>query len=185
MATTTTNANPYKITTGKGRLCYTKNVLTPDEKDSYSLMLLIPKTDTVTVNAIKKSVEAYKKDPKAVAKWGGKWLDAMKQPLRDGDAERDTDKSPEFKGHYFINANTYTKPGVVDAGMQEIINAADLYSGCYGRISIVPAAFNTDGNKGIKFYLNNVQKLAEGEKLGGGASNPNDDFTAVEDDFLS
>jgi Protein of unknown function (DUF2815) len=181
MATT----NPYKVTTGKGRLCYVQNLLKPDEKDSYSLMFLIPKTDTVTVNAIKKSIEAFKKDTKAEGKWGSKFLASMKLPLRDGDTERDTDKSPEFKGHYFINANTYTKPGVVDAQMQEIINPADIYSGCYGRISVVPAAFNTDGNKGIKFYLNNVQKLSDGEKLGGGASQASDDFTAVEEDFLS
>jgi hypothetical protein len=149
------------------------------------LMLLIPKTDTATVNALKKSIEAFKKDAKAEAKWGSKFLASMKLPLRDGDTERDVEKSPEFKGHYFINANTYTKPGVVDAQMQEIINPADIYSGCYGRISVVPAAYNTDGNKGIKFYLNNVQKLAEGEKLGGGASQASDDFTAVEEDFLS
>ena len=49
----------------------------------------------------------------------------------------------------------------------------------------MPAAYNTDGNRGIKLYLNNVQKLAEGERLGGGGSNVNDDFTAVEEDFLS
>lgn len=180
----TTNANPYKVVTGRGRLCYVKNLLTPDDKDSYSLMFLIPKSDKATVDAIKKSVEAYKKDPKAEAKWGSKFLASMKTPLRDGDTERDTDKSPEFKGHYFINANTYTKPAVVDAKMQPVIDPSDIYSGCYGRISVVPAAFNTDGNKGIKFYLNNVQKLAEGERLGGGASNPDDDFTVVEEDFL-
>lgn len=180
-----TTPNPYKVTTGKGRLSYAKNVLTPDEDGSYSLAFLIPKTDTVTINALKKAIEAYKADPKAVAKWGSKWLANMKQPLRDGDAERDTDKSPEYKGHYFINANTYTKPGVVDAKLQPIIDPSEIYSGCYGRISVVPAAFNTDGNKGIKLYLNNLQKLAEGERLGGGASNPEDDFTAVEDDFLN
>lgn len=181
---TTTNANPFKVTTGKGRMCYTKNVLTPDETGSYSLMFLIPKSDTVTINAIKKTLEAFKADPKAVAKWGSKWLASMKYPLRDGDAERDTEKSPEFKGHMFLNANTYTKPGVVDAKVQEIIDPSEIYSGCYGRISIVPAAYNTDGNKGIKFYLNNVQKLTDGERLGGGGSRADEDFTAVEEDFL-
>ena len=185
MTTPTPNQNPYKVTTGKCRLCYTKNVLTPDETGSYSLMILIPKTDTVTVNALNASIEKYKKDASAEAKWGSKFLASMKTPMRDGDTERDTDKSPEFKGHYFINANTYTKPGVVDARMHDIINASDLYSGCYGRVSVVPAAFNTDGNKGIKLYLNNVQKLGDGDRLGGGAGNVNDDFTAVEEDFLS
>ena len=181
-----TNVNPYKVVTGKGRLCYVKNLLTPDETGSYALMFLVPKTDTETVNAIKKAVEAFKKDPKAEAKWGSKFLASMKLPLRDGDTERDTEKSPEFKGHYFINANSYQKPSVVDTKLQAVIDPSEIYSGCYGRISIVPAAFNTDGNKGIKFYLNNVQKLGEGERLGGGASRAEDDFTAVaeSDDFL-
>lgn len=183
--TTTPNQNPYKVTTGKCRLCYTKNVLTPDEDGSYSLMILIPKTDTVTINALKNSIEKFKKDPKAEAKWGSKFLANMRTPLRDGDTERDLEKGPEFKDHYFVNANTYTKPGVVDARMQEIINPSDIYSGCYGRVSVVPAAYNTDGNRGIKLYLNNVQKIAEGERLGGGGSNVNDDFTAIEEDFLS
>lgn len=182
---TTPNVNPYKVSTGKVRLCYTKNVLVPDDDGSYSLMALIPKTDTATINALRNSIEKFKKDPKAEAKWGSKFLAAMRTPLRDGDTERDTEKAPEFKGHYFINANSYNKPGVVDAQMQEIINPSDLYSGCYGRISVVPAAYNTDGNRGIKLYLNNVQKLADGERLGGGGSNVNDDFTAVTEDFLS
>jgi hypothetical protein len=181
---TTPNVNPYKVTTGTGRLGFTKNLLTPDESGSYSVMFLIPKTDVATVNALKKVIDAFKVDPKATAKWGSKFLASMKQPLRDGDTERDTDKSPEYKGHYFINANTYTKPGVVDAKMQEIIDPSAIYSGCNGRVSVVPAAFSKDGNLGIKLYLNNVQVLQGGDRLAGG-SRASDDFTAVEDDFLS
>ena len=131
-------------------------------------------------------VDKFKTDAKAVTIWGSKFLASFKTPLRDGDTERDTGKYPEYKGHYFINANTYNRPGVVDAQKNDIIDKSELYSGCYGRVSIIPAAYNVDGNKGIKFYLNNVQKLAEGEPLGGaGSSNAADDFTAVEDDFLS
>lgn len=184
MATTKT-ANPYKVLTGKGRLCYTKNLLTPDEDGQYSLMFLVPKSDVDTVNKIKKALEAFKTDARAQAKWGSKWLASMKYPLRDGDSERDVEKAPEFANHYFINTSTFQKPGVVDAQMNEIINASDIYSGCYGRISIVPGAFNVDGNKGLKIYLNNVQKLAEGERLGNAASRPDEDFTAVDDDFLN
>jgi hypothetical protein len=69
--------------------------------------------------------------------------------------------------------------------MDDVIDKNDVYSGCYGRISMIPAAYNVDGNKGIKFYLNNVQKLSEGAPLGGSGSNAADDFTAVEDDFLA
>jgi hypothetical protein len=177
--------NDLKIITGKVRLSFTKNVFTPDEKGSYSIMILVDKRDKETLAKINGAVDKFKTDPKAVTIWGSKFLASFKTPLRDGDTERDTEKYPEYKGNYFVNANTYNKPSVVDSGMNDIINKSDLYSGCYGRISIIPAAYNVDGNKGIKFYLNNVQKLAEGEPLGGGVSNAADDFTAVEDDFLS
>jgi len=179
-----TNQNPYKVTTNTGRLSFTRYLLTPDEKEAYSLLFLLPKTDVATVNAIKKSVEAFKTDAKAVAKWGSKFLPAMKTGLRDGDTEKDTEAYPEFKGHYFINVKTYTKPGVVDAKLQPVIDPAEVYSGRNGRITMVPHAYNTDGNKGIGWYLNSVQVLPGGERLGSGPGNAADDFTAVEEDFL-
>ena len=175
----------YKVVTNKVRLSFTKNVFTPDEKGSYSIMILIPKTDKASVDKINAVVEKFKVDPKAVTIWGSKFLGSFKTPLRDGDTERDTEKYPEYKGHYFLNANTYNRPGVVDAQKNDILEKSDLYSGCYGRISMVPGAYNVDGNKGIKFYLNNVQKMSEGAPLGGGTSNATDDFTAVEEDFLN
>jgi hypothetical protein len=174
-----------KIITGKVRFCFTNNVFTPDEKGSYSLMLLIDKKDKETLAKINSVIDKFKTDPKAVGTWGSKFLSSFKTPLRDGDTERDLDKYPESKGHYFINVNTYNKPSVVDVNMNDIIDKSELYSGCYGRVSLVPGAYNVDGNKGIKFYLNNVQKLAEGDLLGAGASSVADDFAAVEDDFLS
>jgi hypothetical protein len=177
--------NDLKVITGKVRFAFCKNVLTPDEKGVYSIMILIDKKDKETLAKINSTVEKFKTDPVAVASWGAKFMSNFKTPLRDGDTERDTEKSPEYKGHYFINANTYNKPGVVDSGMNDILNKADLYSGCFGRVSLVAAAYHVDGNKGIKFYLNNVQKMSEGEPLGGGASSPSDDFTVVEEDFLS
>jgi hypothetical protein len=178
-------ATESKVITGKVRFSFTKNVFTPNEKGSYSIMILVDKRDKETLAKINGAVDKFKTDPKAVTIWGSKFLASFKTPLRDGDTERDTEKYPEYKGNYFVNANTYNKPSVVDSGLNDIINKSDLYSGCYGRISIIPAAYNVDGNKGIKFYLNNVQKLAEGEPLGEGVSNAADDFTAVEDDLLS
>lgn len=175
----------YKVITDKVRLSFTQHVFTPDEKGSYSIMLLIDKKDKETLAAINGTVEKFKTDPKAVSIWGSKFLASFKSPLRDGDTERDTEKYPEYKGHYFLNANTYNKPNVVDSKMNDIIDKSELYPGCFGRVSMIPAAFNVDGNKGIKFYLNNVQKLADGPAFGAGRSAVSDDFTAVEDDFLN
>lgn len=180
-----TNAAINKVTTGKVRFSYAQTLFTADEKGAYSVCLLVPKSDTDTLTRIKAAIEKAKTDPKSTAKWGSKWLASMKNPLRDGDTERDTEKSPEYKGHYFINANTYTRPGIVDAQLNPILDKSELKSGDYGRVTIVPAAYSQDGNKGLKFYLNNVQKLASGEALGGTAGRAEDDFTAVTDDFLN
>lgn len=174
-----------RVTTGKTRVFYSKNLLTPDEKESYGICVLIPKSDTKTVAALKAMVEAFKSDTKAQGIWGSKFLANFKSPIRDGDTERDPEKGDSFKGHWFINANTYTKPGAVDAQLQPIINPSDIYPGCYVRISVTPGAYNKDGNKGIKLWLGNVQKLGDGERLGGGFAAPEDDFTAVEEDFLN
>lgn len=177
--------NDLKVITEKVRFCFVKNLFTPDEKGMYSIMILISKKDKTTLAKINASVDKFKTDPKAVAIWGGKFAPSFKTPLRDGDTERDTEMYPQYKGHYFVNLNSYNKPSVVDSQMKDIINKSELYSGCFGRASMVPSAYHVDGNKGIKFYLNNVQKLAEGEPLGSGVSTPADDFTVVEEDFLS
>lgn len=112
-------------------------------------------------------------------------LKALKTPLRDGDEERPDDEA--YAGSYFINANSATKPGVVDASCQPILDTSELYSGIYGRASINFYAFNTNGNKGIACGLNNLQKLRDGEPLGG-KSRAEDDFADMDDDddnFLS
>ena len=91
--------------------------------------------------------------------------------------------SPLTNRAYFINANSATAPGVVDAS-QEIINRSEVYSGVYGRASINFYAFNSNGNKGIACGLNNLQKIRDGEPLGG-KSRAEDDFATYDDeDFL-
>lgn len=106
-------------------------------------------------------------------------LAALKTPLRDGDAERPDDPA------YFVNANSGTAPGIVDADRQTIIDRSEVYSGVYGRASINFYAFNSNGNKGIACGLNNLQKIRDGEPLGG-KSRAEDDFaTDEDDDFLS
>ena len=117
------------------------------------------------------------------AKFGGKIPNkaALKLPLRDGDLERDDEA---YKGAYFVNANSATAPGIVDADRQPILDTSEVYSGVYGRASINFYAFNSNGNKGIACGLNNLQKIRDGEPLGG-KSRPEDDFADEEEDFLS
>jgi len=179
----TTIINPFKVITGKVRLSYV-SVFEMNDKGKYSTAILIPKSDKETLDKIKAACELVKADPKASTTWGGKFLSSFKMPLRDGDTDRDVEKSPEYKGHFFMNCNTSLKPGVVDAQMNPIMDKSEVYSGCYARVSINMFPFNVDGNKGIAAGLNNVQKLAEGDTLTG-RTRAEDDFTAVEDDFLN
>ena len=87
-----------------------------------------------------------------------------------------------------MNANSATAPGIVDADCQPILTRSEVYSGVYGRASISFYAFNSSGNRGIACGLNNLQKIRDGEPLGGRASAESDfsDFDDEDDDdFLS
>ena len=109
-------------------------------------------------------------------------LSSLRTPLRDGDIDRPDD--PAYANAYFVNANSTTAPGVVDANRNEILDKSEVYSGCYGRASISFYAFNANGNKGIACGLNNLQKIKDGEPLGGRASAESDFATEDDEDFL-
>ena len=147
----------------------------------YSLSLIIPKSDTNTVKAILKATEEAKKE--GATKFGGKIPANLKTPLRDGDLDRPED--PNYANCYFINVNSQDAPQVVDRNVQTIIDRSDVYSGCYGKVSMTLYAFNVNGNRGIAAGLGNVQKIRDGEPLGG-RSRADDDFEIeAEDDFLA
>lgn len=174
-----------KVITGKEtRLSYfngwePKSINGGPEK--YSLCLLIPKDDKTTLDAIEKAIEAAIEE--GIAKFGGKKPNkaTIKLPLRDGDVEREDEA---YKGHYFINANSTTPPQIVDSSVKPILDRSEVYSGCYARVSINFYAFNKNGNKGVACGLGNIQKIKDGEMLGG-KSLAVDDFTEeTSDDFL-
>jgi hypothetical protein len=139
------------------------------EKAKFSLQFLWPKTNTAFTKRLHTAIEADKEAGKTSSKtkWNGKFPPLLKLPIRDGDVEKPD--RPEYAGMWFINANNNNKPGIVDKALNPIINATEVYSGCYGRISINFFAFGGLQN-GVGCGLNNVQKLRDGEPLSGGAS---------------
>lgn len=144
------------------------------------------KSDTVTVNKIKAAIQAAYEEGESKLKGTAKVcpaLDVIKTPLRDGDKERPGDEA--YKDSYFINANSATAPGIVDADRQQIIDRSEVYSGVYGRASINLYAFTSNGNRGIACGLNNLQKIRDGEPLGGKSRTEDDFATEEDDDFLS
>ncbi|MBQ9664616.1 MAG: DUF2815 family protein [Oscillospiraceae bacterium] len=181
--------NPMKVITGPETRWSYANVWEAKSINGgtpkYSVSLLIKKDDPC-VAKIKAAIQAAYEEGAAKLKGNGKSvppLAAIKNPLRDGDAERPDD--PVYAGCYFINANNSTAPGIVDADRQPILERKEVYSGVYGRASITFFAFNSSGNKGIACALNNLQKLRDGEPLGGHASAEEDFATDDDDDFLS
>lgn len=181
--------NPMKVITGPNTRWSYANVWEPkainDGTPKYSVSLIIPKSDTATIKKIEAAIEAAYKEGEAKLKGNGRSVPALsvlKTPLRDGDAERPDDET--YANAYFVNANSATAPGIVDADRQPIIDRSEVYSGVYGRASINFYAFNSNGNKGIACGLNNLQKLRDGEPLGG-KSRAEDDFAEEGEDFLA
>jgi hypothetical protein len=113
----------------------------------------------------------------ATNRWGAKLPSGLKLPFRNGDTDRPDD--PLFKGSIFVTARTNTKPGIVDKNVQPILDEMEFYSGCKCKASLYAFAFDTNGNRGVSFLLNNLQKLGEGERLSGRRS-AEDEFSEEE-----
>ena len=187
---TTRVNNSLKVITGPNTRWSYANVWEPKSINGgapkYSVSLIIPKSDTKTVAKIKAAIQAAYEEGAAKLKGNGKSIPALaaiKNPLRDGDIERPDD--PAYAGAYFINANSATAPGIVDADCNPVLTRSEVYSGVYGRASISLYAFNSNGNKGIACGLNNLQLIRAGEPLGGKASAESDFATDDEEDFLN
>lgn len=168
------NNNPAKIVTGLVRFSYCDvfrpRTINEGEEPKYSICVLINKTDKETIEKIKAAVNAAIGNGQSVlaGKNGQVNRATLKLPLRDGDTDRPDD--PAFVGQYFLNATTKRKPAVVDIKREEIIDPDEFYSGCYGRASLGFYAYNFQGTKGIAVGLNALQKIRDGEPLGGTVS---------------
>ena len=182
--------NPTKVITGVCRWSYV-NVWQPKAmeesgKPKYSVSFIFPKSDTATIKALEAATEAAYEIGASKLKGNGRSvppLSSIKTPLRDGDVERPDDEA--YANSYFLNANSVTQPGIVDADRQPILDQNEVYSGCYGRASLTFYAFNRSGNRGIACGLNNLQKIRDGEPLDGHTRAEDDFADDDDDDFLA
>ena len=182
--------NPTKVITGPNTTFSYLNCWDPKAiqggTPKFSVSLIIPKSDVKTIEKIKAAIQAAYEEGQSKLKGNGKSvpvLSTLKTPLRDGDLERPDDEA--YKNSYFINANSVTAPGIVDADRNPIIDRSEMYSGVKGRASINLYAYNVNGNRGIACGLNNLQKIFDGTPLGG-KSRAEDDFATEDDeDFLN
>ena len=151
----------------------------PDEDGVFRTSLLIPKKDKALVKQIEEAIDEAKDYGKS-AKWGGKIPRNLKIAFQDGD-DTDLDKYPENEGHFLLNARSKKKVGLVDIDRQPILDASEIYSGCWAYVSVTSFAYDNE-SKGVSFFLNNIMKARDDESFGGGSSSPDEDFAEIEVD---
>jgi hypothetical protein len=184
-----------KVITGKVRFSFC-HIFEPQEPQGggdpkYSVTLLIPKSDTATVNKIKAAMAEARDN--FCTRNGANALPAKPtHTLHDGDGQRPSgdDFGPECKGCYVITVSSKQKPVIVDSFRNEITDPGEVYSGCYGRAAINFYGYSKAGKKGISAGLLSIQKLSDGEPFGtvGSASDFDDDYRDPEadsDDFMA
>lgn len=140
-----------------------------DEK--YKTYLLFD--EGTDLSALKKACAAVAKDA-----FGGRGITPadVAMPFRDGDQKANLEG---FAGRVYIQPKCKQRPGVVGADKRPI-DGEEIYSGAKIRLSVTPASYEqTLGGKkiyGVTLYLNHVQKLADGERLGGGGGSAENAF---------
>jgi hypothetical protein len=166
-----------KTVTGKVRFSYA-HVFEPTAVEEgaekfYNICVMVSKKDKATIAKLEKAIEAAVESG-IKGKWGGARPKKLKLPLRDADDEKE---GPEWEGVMFFNTKSKKKPQVVDQDLNPIIDPEEFYSGCYGRVSINFYPYDYNGSKGVAAGLNNIQKLEDGERLDGGGSSAEEDFS--------
>ena len=172
-----------RITTKKVRFSYVHvfepTAMEEGQTKKYSAAILIPKTDKVTVKAIKDAIQSALELGKS-KHFGGaipkKWVN----PLRDGDEESDEEV---YAGHYFMNAKSIKRPVILGPDKELLTDKDEFYSGCYGRAVINFYAYgNGIPSKGIAAGLESAMKTEDGDNLGGGGASMDEILDAYGDD---
>ena len=101
--------NPCKVITGVNTRWSYANVWEPKSINGgtpkYSVSLIIPKSDTKTVEKVRAAIKAAYEEGQGKLKGNGRAvpaLEAIKTPLRDGDLERPGDDA--YKASFFIQS---------------------------------------------------------------------------------
>lgn len=140
---------------------------TPNGDMKYSVSMIFPKS--TDLSEIKKAIKQCIID--AIGADEKKWPKGLKNPLRDGDTDRD---SEEYANSMFMNCGSKNQPGIVDQKVQPITDRDEFYSGVYARASINFFYYDKNGNRGVGVGLNNLMKTRDGERFDGRQSAENE-----------
>lgn len=179
------NANHVVLT--NVRLSYT-HLLEPYSSQQgaeakYSAMILTPKDSTTNDAKIDAAIKAA--TARAKERFGKSFPDNPKTSIHDGDGTRPSDNAPyadECQGCWVFTASNKRQPTIVDKRLQPILEPTEIYSGIYANVGITFFPYNTANNKGIGVALDNVQKVRDGEPLGGAPVSAEEDFAGLIED---
>ena len=177
----------------EGRLSY-PDLFTPhkssdDAKPKYGATLLIPKTDTATIQRVQAAIQAAVKDgvDRGVFKQPIDPTATNYPPLRDGDTPNKNGEArgEEFQGCWFIAAKSTVKrkPFVVQGDLSPLIDESEIYAGAFVNMAVQFYAYESKtGGKGIAASLVGVQKVKDGDRLGGPTVEVDDVFGVINTD---
>ena len=190
-------------TSSKGQvLCFPK-LFAPEVSErfggapAYSVEVLIDKDDTETLKKLKSAQEkAMEFGQENIKEWNGRApkpgaKDFTFSTIHDGDElneireEEGKTPRPEYVGRMVMSVRTGEKfpPKIVDRRLREIREEdGEIYSGVIARLSLSAFPYGSLAKGGISFGLNNVQKLRDGDRLGGGGGSVAGDFDELDDD---
>lgn len=133
-------------------------------KPKVSTAVLVPKSDTATIEALKTAVREAATD-----KWGTKIPKSLRTPLKDGDASL----YEEQADHVVFNASSTRRAPIVGTDLLPLSDeriVEEVYGGQKARVAVRAFAYEVDGSKGVSFGLQMVQILGGGERFGGDAA---------------
>lgn len=163
------------VTTDRARLSFTHlfepYANNPGQEAKYSVTVLVPKADIATKQRIDAAETAAKQQ--GVSKcWNGAMPPMVASAVHDGDGVRPNGEAfgEECRGCWVFTASSKQPPQVVDLNLNPIINQSDVYSGCYARVCVNFFPYNSNGKRGVGIGLQAVQKIEDGEPLGGRVS---------------
>lgn len=156
------------VTTGPATLSWPRmaelEARNGNSKPKVSTAILVPKSDTATIEALKTAVREA-----ATEKWGSKAPKNLRVPLKDGD----NSDYEEQAGHVVFNASSTRRVPIVGADLlpysdEQILE--EVYGGQKARVAVRAFAYEVDGTRGVSFGLQMVQILGGGERFGGGTA---------------
>lgn len=150
------------------------NRLNVAKGEEYSVLALFPKDADLTVlreaamTALRAKFGVKMDDPR--------FRKELRSPFRD-----DKEYEGLEEGAIFVRfAAKKEYPPQIVGSRGEALAEHDAYSGMWARASVQAFAYD-NASKGVAFGLRNVQKIKDGEPLGGGRVDPAADFSPVDD----